>query len=220
MGSWLAVMEPELSRRHAIEANLLVIEEGIARAAKRAGRNSSDILLLAVSKKQSIESMLLCHELLRACGRPVVFGESYVQEYRRKKAGLPPDCRCHLIGPLQSNKVREAVSLFDLFESIHKPETARLVSAEALKSKRVMPVCFEVNISRDPEKSGFLPEDLLAFVRQELAELPGLQVSGLMTITFNYSSQEAARPDYHAMREFSLEFEQALNLSGIAHSDP
>ena len=192
----------------------------MARAAMRAGRDPAEIALLAVSKKQSIDDMIFFHELLSERARTVVFGESYVQEYRRKKSQLPADCHCHMIGPLQSNKVRDAVALFDLIESVHKPETARLISSEALRINRSMPVYFEVNISRDPDKSGFLPEDLLAFVRLELAGLSGLQVRGLMTITFDYGSPEAARADYHAMREFGFEFEQALNLSGIAYPAP
>ncbi len=175
----------------------------IGEAAQRAGRKSEDISLVAVSKTRTVEEMNATADALRAAGRQVIFGESYVQEYEEKKARLRGDFFCHLIGPLQSNKVARAVSAFDFVESVHSEKILRLIDAEAKKTIRSVPIFVQVNISHDPNKSGFLPGDIDRLFTEVLPECHFLTVHGLMTITEQYERAEDARADFAALRALS-----------------
>ena len=151
----------------------------IAAAAKAAGRDPADVRLIAVSKTFDAPEIL---PVLRAGHRQ--FGENRVQEAKGKWPGLKaqfPDLRLHLIGPLQSNKAKEAVELFDVIHSIDRPKIARAIAAEMKQQGRHLELLVQVNTGEEPQKAGVVPAELpalLALCRNEL----GLDIGGLMCI--------------------------------------
>ncbi len=160
-------------------ANLRVVLDDIALAAREAGRAPGDIRLVAVSKTHDAARI---RPVLRADHR--LFGENRVQEAAGKWPGLReeyPDVRLHLIGPLQTNKVRQALALFDVIETVDRPKLAREIAKEAEKTGR-MPDCFvQVNTGAESQKAGAMPEAVDAFIASCREEY-GLPVKGLMCI--------------------------------------
>jgi PLP dependent protein len=151
----------------------------IAEAARSAGRDPSAITLVAVSKTHGADRV---RELLVAGHR--VFGENRVQEAEEKFPALKadyPDLQLHLIGPLQTNKAREAVALFDVIESVDRERLAGVLAKEMARAGR-RPECFiQVNTGEEPQKAGILPADLDAFVAS-CRDTHKLPVVGLMCI--------------------------------------
>src|ERR1044071_6098657 len=151
----------------------------IAEAARAAGRDPGQVTLVAVSKTHGADKV---RELLAAGQR--VFGENRVQEAEEKFPALKaeyPDLQLHLIGPLQTNKTRDAVALFDVIESVDRERLAVTLAKEMARAGR-RPECFiQVNTGEEPQKAGVLPADLDAFVaaRRDTHQLP---VVGLMCI--------------------------------------
>jgi len=158
---------------------LAEVRQHIAAAARTAGRDPAAVTLVAVSKTHGADRV---RELLDAGQR--VFGENRVQEAEEKfpalKAGCP-DLKLHLIGPLQTNKAREAVALFDVIESVDRERLAATLAKEMARSGR-RPECYiQVNTGEEPQKAGVLPADVDAFVTacRDTHKLP---VMGLMCI--------------------------------------
>ncbi|GIK97947.1 MAG: YggS family pyridoxal phosphate enzyme [Alphaproteobacteria bacterium] len=160
-------------------ARLAAVRSRMARAAREAGRDPAEIALVAVAKTHPPEDIL---PALEAGHR--IFGENRVQEAAAKWPALRarfPDIQLHLIGPLQTNKVKDAVALFDVIETVDREKLARALAAEmAVQGKR--PDCFiQINTGEEPQKAGVVPEDADAFIalcRDELA----LPIRGLMCI--------------------------------------
>ena len=160
-------------------ANLRHVLDDIASAAREAGRAPGDVGLVAVSKTHDAAHI---RPVLQAGHR--LFGENRVQEAAAKWPALReafPDARLHLIGPLQTNKTRQALELFDVIETVDRPKLAREIAREAERIGRA-PDCFiQVNTGAEPQKAGVLPEDTDAFVESCRKEY-GLAVKGLMCI--------------------------------------
>ena len=166
--------------------------------------------LLVVSKKQSPERM----QTLIDYQPGIQFGENYVQEFELKKPHLAGNYQVHLIGPLQSNKVRKAVSLFNVIQSVGSLKIAELISQEAEKQGKIQKVFLQVNISEDQGKAGFLRAEIEDLFFKIIA-LPNLEILGLMTITRFYSNIEDVVPDFQQMsslRERILKRYQIPNL--------
>jgi pyridoxal phosphate enzyme (YggS family) len=162
-----------------IQANLTVIRQRLDAVARKAGRDPRSLSLIAVSKTHPASAIKAA---LEAGQR--VFGENRVQEAAKKFPGLReayPDLQLHLIGPLQTNKVKDAVALFDAIHSVDRPKLARALGEEMRKQNK-RPACFiEVNIGNEPQKAGIAPADLDAFLaacKEEYA----LPIAGLMCI--------------------------------------
>ena len=147
------MMPPSLAER------LQLVLDRIDIAARSAGRSALDVTLVAVSKKKSAIEMNELGALLLKSGRPIIFGESYLQEFAAKKAELSVPYKAHYIAPLQSNKISKAVSLFSLIESIHSEKVLRLVDEACFKLNIKLPVFLQVNISNDPHKAGVTVSD-------------------------------------------------------------
>lgn len=153
--------------------------ERIAAAAKNVGRDPEEIALIAVSKTFDADAI---RPVLAAGHRQ--FGENRVQEAQRKWPELKadyPDLTLHLIGPLQSNKAREAVALFDAIQAVDRPKIARAIAAEMEKQDRRPRLFIQVNTGEETQKAGVLAADageLLMLCRDEL----GLDIAGLMCI--------------------------------------
>lgn len=162
----------------SIEQRLQDVKAKIAAAAVDAERDPADVTLVAVSKTFEAEDIL---PVIEAGQR--VFGENRVQEAKGKWPSLKerfPDIELHLIGPLQSNKVKEAVALFDVIESVDRPKLATALAAEMSKTGRRLPCYVQVNTGAEPQKAGVLPKETAAFVATCRAD--GLDVVGLMCI--------------------------------------
>ncbi len=172
----------------------------IQAAADRSGRKRDTVKLVAVSKTKPVELMREYADAATARGIPVIFGENYVQEFKAKAPLISIHSECHLIGPLQSNKVRDAVGLFSLIHSVHSFKVLALIGKEAERVGKQQRVLLQVNISKDPAKQGFLPEELLSM--NELGVVGCVpKIEGLMAITALYDSPEGSRGDFKALRE-------------------
>ena len=147
----------------------------IAAAAREAGRDPADVTLVAVSKQQPDERI----DAMLATGQRV-FGENRVQEARERWSGRRAGVELRLIGPLQTNKVREAVALFDVIETIDRDRLARAVAAEIARSGRAPRLYVQVNIGEEPQKAGVAPGEADAFIA--LCRELGLTIEGLMCI--------------------------------------
>ena len=158
---------------------LAEVRQHIAAAARAAGRDPASVTLVAVSKTHGADRV---RELLDAGQR--VFGENRVQEAKEKFPALKaayPDLKLHLIGPLQTNKAREAVALFDVIESVDRERLAATLAKEMTRLSR-RPDCYvQVNTGEEPQKAGVLPAELDAFVAacRDTHKLP---IVGLMCI--------------------------------------
>ena len=162
-----------------IAGNLAAVRRRIAAAAGAAGRTAADITLVAVSKTH--DAGAIAHAI--AAGQRV-FGENRVQEAQAKYPPLKDahrDLALHLIGPLQTNKVKEAVALFDAIETLDRPRLAEALAREIERSPRRPQLFIQVNTGEEPQKAGVLPGDADAFITDCRTRL-GLAVAGLMCI--------------------------------------
>lgn len=158
--------------------NLEKIGSEIETAALNCGRQKEDVTLVAVSKMHDKEEIL---PLLSAGHR--VFGENRVQEAFQKYPDLKqsyPDLKLHLIGSLQTNKVKEAVSLFDVIETVDRIELAKKLADEMKKQNKNIPCFVQVNTGEEPQKSGIVPRETISLVNQ--CRHLGLNIIGLMCI--------------------------------------
>jgi len=179
------------------------VESRIAAAAARAGRQRSDILLLAVTKKFPAAAIRDAYALgLRD------FGENYVQEFDAKREELA-DCagaRYHFIGHLQSNKTKKAAEIFDCIHTVDAAKIARRLDGDALG--RVpspgIDVLIEVKLSSEPAKAGAAPEEVPALV-EAIRGCPHLRLLGLMTMPPWSEDAEKSRPYFARLRELAGE---------------
>lgn len=160
-------------------ANLAAVRDAIAKAARDAARDPESVTLVAVSKVHDEDRIV---PVLEAGQR--VFGENRVQEAQGKWPALKerfPGVELHLIGPLQSNKAKEAVALFDVIETVDRDKIAVALAAEMDKQGRRIPVLVQVNTGKEPQKAGIAPEEADAFIARCRDELK-LDVQGVMCI--------------------------------------
>ncbi len=180
-----------------IRANLERVRERMARAAERAGRRPEDVLLIGVSKTVDVE------RIRQAIAAGVTaLGENRVQEARDKIAVLGRPVAWHLIGHLQTNKVRDALDLFDVVHSLDRLELARECDRRAGARGERKAALIQVNVGGETQKGGFAPEALEAAL-EEIARLEHLDVRGLMTIPPVVERAEDARPWFRALAELA-----------------
>ncbi len=178
-----------------IQANVERVRERIARAALHTGRDVSDITLIAVSKTVTAERI---SEAYAAGIRH--FGENRAQELAFKRSQLDLDCTWHFIGHLQSNKVKDALRYSSLIHSVDSLQLAAEINRRAGAMGIPAEILAQINISFEETKSGVRPEEASEFV-EALSGLPGLRISGLMTIARPVNAPEEARPDFRRMRQ-------------------
>ncbi|MFA9443507.1 MAG: YggS family pyridoxal phosphate-dependent enzyme [Hyphomicrobium sp.] len=168
---------PEMSSTPAKQ--LEGVRARIAAAARSAGRDAADVELIAVSKTFEAPGIL---PVLQA--GHLLFGENRVQEAKRKWPALKaqfPDTKLHLVGPLQSNKVKEAVELFDAIHAIDRLKIARAIADEMTKRAKRLQLFVQVNTGEEPQKAGVSPKEAAAFVAMCRDDLK-LDIAGLMCI--------------------------------------
>jgi pyridoxal phosphate enzyme (YggS family) len=169
---------PDLATRSPAAA-LADIRSRIAAAAREAKRDPASVNLIAVSKTFGADDIL---PTLAAGQR--LFGENRVQETKAKWPDLRaryPDVELHLIGPLQSNKTKEAVQLFDAIHTIDRPKIAKAIADEQQRQGKRLKLFIEVNTGEEPQKAGIVPKETAAFLAHCRRDL-GLEISGLMCI--------------------------------------
>jgi len=173
-------MEPRVTEIFSdASAALAGVKAEIASACRDANRDPASVTLIVVSKTFAAEAI----EPLIAAGQRV-FGENRVQETKAKWPDLRaryPDLLLHLIGPLQSNKAKEAVGMFDAIHSVDRSSLCEALAKEIGKQGRTPELFVEINTGAEPQKAGILPEDADAFLRA-CKETYGLKISGLMCI--------------------------------------
>lgn len=194
--------------RTEIAERLKDIFERIEESCQRAGCNSQEITLVAVSKRQPEEKIQIVFELLQETGRKFTFGESFVQEYVAKQEVFA-GAEIHYIGSLQRNKIRKAVQLFDCIQSVGSLRVLAEIAKEAEKQKKKQRVLLQVNVSGDSEKSGFLVEDLQGRLDDISVFGEELQIEGLMTITRYYENPEDVRSDFQRMKLLKEEMQES-----------
>jgi len=174
---------------NAVE-RLSAVKAEIEKASREAGREPGSVTLVAISKTFDADAI-----------RPVpdagqrIFGENRVQEAKAKWPALRaefPGVELHLVGPLQSNKAKEAVALFDAIHTVDRPKIAQALAEEIAKQGRLPRLFVEVNTGAEPQKAGMLPENADAFIA-ECREKYGLEIAGLMCIP---PLQEAPAPHF------------------------
>ena len=148
----------------------------IAAAAKASGRDPADVTLVAVSKQQMDERI----EAMLAAGQRV-FGENRVQEALERWSPRREGVELHLIGPLQSNKAREAVAFFDVIETLDREKLARVLAEEIARAGKAPRLYVQVNTGEEPQKAGVIPADADAFIAA-CRDTYGLTLEGLMCI--------------------------------------
>jgi len=158
---------------------LATVTQEVARACKEARRDRASVTLIAVSKTFDADAVL---PAIGAGQR--VFGENRVQEAKAKWPGLMsayPGIAVHLIGPLQSNKAKEAVALFDAIHSVDRPSICEALAREIFSQKRRPQLFVQLNTGEEPQKAGVAPAQADAFIAS-CRDKYGLQISGLMCI--------------------------------------
>ena len=179
---------------HEIRAGLNRVRERVAAAAERAGRRADDVLLIAVSKTVDVERI---REAVAA--GVAALGENRVQEAKAKVAALGHPVPWHLIGHLQTNKVKDALALFDVIHSVDRLELAREIERRAAGESRPVDVLLEVNVGAEASKSGFAP-DAVAGALDAIAGMAHLKVRGLMAIPPVVERAEDSRAAFQSLR--------------------
>ena len=165
--------------KNTAQSRLVAVQSRIASAAKTAGRNAADVRLIAVSKTFDAPQI---EPVLTAGQR--IFGENRVQEAQAKWPDLKaryPGIELHLIGPLQSNKARVAVALFDVIHTIDRPKIAQVLAEEMKRQNRQLQLFVQVNTGEEEQKAGVAPVDLGALLEHCRGALK-LEITGLMCI--------------------------------------
>ena len=179
----------------------------IAAACARAGRDPSEVEIVAVTKTHGAEVVQEAWE----AGLTIV-GENKVQEAAWKKPASVSGPQWHLIGHLQSNKVRHALELFDFIHSVDSAKLADRLNAVADEIGAAPHILLEVNVSGEKSKSGLPPEEVAPTLRHVMAECPRLTVEGLMTMAPFSENPEDARPHFRRLRELRDRLEDELGI--------
>jgi PLP dependent protein len=188
----------------SLAENIQQVQKRIAAVCERSGRNPAEILLLGVTKSHPPEMVREAVELgLRD------FGENKVQEAKAKIPLCPGSARWQMIGHLQSNKVRDAVYLFQTIQSVDSLALAREIDKWAGKMSKTVPLLLEVNVSGESSKHGFQPEAVLGQLL-EVNALPHIEIHGLMTMAPWTPEPEKVRPIFRHLRAIKLQCEEKL----------
>ncbi|WP_394923909.1 YggS family pyridoxal phosphate-dependent enzyme [uncultured Robinsoniella sp.] len=191
-----------------LKENLYDVQKRVEAACKRAGRDSSEVTLIAVSKTKPV-SMI---EEIMAEGI-VDFGENKPQELKEKYDVLPKNLKWHMIGHLQRNKVKYIIDKACMIHSVDSLRLAETIQQEAEKLDLVMPVLIEVNIAREESKFGVYEEAAEELVRQ-VAKLPNLRVEGLMTIAPFVEKAERNRVYFENLRKLYVDI-KSKNIDNV-----
>ena len=192
----------------SISSNLVQINQRINAAAQQAGRDPASVRLVAVSKTRPAADIV---EAFQA--GQTIFGENYIQELVPKLAEVSEPVQWHMIGHLQSNKVKYIAGQVALIHSVDRISLATEIDRQWGKLGKICDVLVQVNISGEETKSGTTEEGAIQLV-QECAKLSHVRVRGLMTMPPFFDDPEAARPYFAELRRLSQTV-ASLNISGV-----
>ncbi len=182
-----------------IQQNINQIQKRIEAAAQRSGRKKEDILLLAVSKTIDVERI----KEAVACGLKEL-GENKVQEILEKYEPMGEEVKWHLIGHLQTNKVKYIIDKVKLIHSVESLKLAEEISKRAKKANKVMDILIEVNMAAEESKFGVAPKDTLSLI-QKIALLDNICIRGLMTVAPFVENSEENRECFRRMKQLSVD---------------
>lgn len=191
-----------------IKENLAAVEARIQAACERAGRSREDVTLVAVSKTNPVERI---REAYEAGVRN--FGENKVKEMLGKEPQLPEDIRWHLIGHLQTNKVKSVLGKTVLIHSIDSLKLLDTIDFESRKKNMVSEGLLEVNVAGEESKFGFLPEELLPLL-DRLKQYRNLKIRGLMTVAPFVEDAEENRAVFRKLRQLSIDI-KSKNVDNV-----
>ena len=191
-----------------LKENLEEVERRIQAACCRAGRDRSEVTLIAVSKTKPVEMLQEIYD----CGVRD-FGENKVQELVDKYEVLPSDIRWHLIGHLQRNKVKYVVDKACLIHSVDSVRLAKAISDEAVKKQCQVKILVEVNVAGEESKFGVSVEDTLLLI-EEIAGYPNIRIEGLMTIAPFVENPEDNRQIFRKLKQLSVDID-AKNIKNV-----
>ncbi|MGB1403077.1 MAG: YggS family pyridoxal phosphate-dependent enzyme [Porticoccaceae bacterium] len=191
-----------------IENNITAVQRRLQQAASDAGRNPADIRLLAVTKTRN------CSQISRAMDAGVsCFGENYLQEAMDKMEQLrDKPLEWHFIGPLQSNKTRQAAENFAWIHAIDRLKIAQRLSAQRPDNLPALNICLQINIDNESSKSGF-NQDQAMDVAATIAQLPNLKLRGLMAIPKPRSTHMEQRQPFAQLRNLMQQINSELDNS-------
>lgn len=182
-----------------VKENYLSIKENVANIARKSNRDESDVTLIAVSKTKPIE---LLKEAYEAGARD--FGENHVQEIVDKYPQMPNDVRWHMIGHLQTNKVKYIVDKVYMIHSVDSYKLAKEISKQALKFNVDVNILIEVNVGEEETKFGLNTSEVEELVRL-ISELPNIKIRGLMTVAPYVDDAEKNRSIFSALKQLSVD---------------
>lgn len=199
-GSWILV-----SNMSPVEA----VRERVAAAARRSGRTPEDVTIIAVSKTRTVE------EIRAVLAQGIThLGENRVQELKEKWPHLQSGVTWHLIGSLQTNKVKQALEMASLIHSLDRDALAEELAKVAARRGTPCEALVQVNVSGEESKHGIAPQELAPFL-QRISALEWIRIRGLMTMAPLDADAEAARPYFRRLRELSGE----VSGLGLPHID-
>ena len=196
----------------SIRDNLKTVQDKIAAAAKRAGREPSSVRLIVVTKTVDADRI---REAVDAGS--ATLGENRVQEAKEKIEKLGAIASWHLIGHLQSNKAKYAVKLFDLIHSVDNLDLAKEIDKQAAKNGKVQNVLVEVSIAGEAAKAGVAIDEAMTLVR-EAAKLKNITIKGLMTVPPLLDEPEKVRPYFQRLREMAAGIAKE-NIPGVSMAE-
>ena len=182
-----------------IQTNLKIVEDNILAACEKCGRSRDEITLIAVSKTKPVS---LLEDAYRAGIRD--FGENKVQEMCEKYEVMENDIRWHMIGHLQTNKVKYLIGKTALIHSVDSYKLACEIEKQAAKHNEIMDILIEVNIADEETKFGLSKEEVIDLVKQ-VAKLPHVRIKGLMTVAPYVVDSEENRPFFRKIKQLSVD---------------
>lgn len=182
-----------------LKENLQSVEENIKKACEEAGRKRGEVTLIAVSKTKPVEML---QEIYDQDIRD--FGENKVQEMCDKMEVLPKDIKWHMIGHLQTNKIKYIIGKTELIHSVDSLHLAQEISKQAVKHNVQADILIEINIANEETKFGIDAGDTIQLVR-EIAELPNIHIKGLMTIAPFVENPEDNRLYFRRIHQLSVD---------------
>lgn len=191
-----------------LSENIRVVRERIEKACARAGRSPEEVSLLAISKTMGAERV---QEAIDAGLK--LFGENRLQDAAPKIKALGGDITWHMVGHLQRNKVKKAVALFDMIQSVDSYELALEIDRRSSEMGKIMDVLVEVNTSAEETKFGCRPEDSVDLI-ERMSHLRGITVTGLMTIGTFTADEAVVRDCFVTLRELARKTQEA-GISGV-----
>ena len=185
-----------------IAENIRSVEARIQSACERAGRSRDEVTLICVTKTMPVEDLRQAYDAGQRS-----FGENRVQEINDKFPQLPEDIQWHMIGHLQTNKVKYLMDKVVMIHSVDSVRLAKAISKEAVKAARVMDILIEINAAGEESKFGLDYDGVLSMIK-EIAPLPGIRICGLMTVAPYTDDPETNRVFFRNLRELAVDIDR------------